>query len=356
MIKITGTYFDGKSSRALITTATFDGALIRIIDETDNQLSYVSINDCKITPPLGNTRRSIILPDNARFESDNLESMAVLERALGANTGLRIVNFLESCWKTVVVCFVGLILFIWLFISYGIPMFAEKASRSVPPEMLNNVSMDTMKILDKKFFKPSDLPEDKTSEIKAIFKKLHAELNTGFNYQLEFRKSPKLGPNAFALPSGMIVMTDELVEIAENNIEITGILVHEIAHVEKRHSVRLFIQNTGVFLLISILAGDVTSITTMASTLPTLLVEAGYSQKFEIEADHEAGIYLIEQGLGTKSYQNILIRITKTTFDIPMSSVISTHPETKERVMLMKKLENEMDKKINSAEANKTRD
>ncbi len=47
-----------------------------------------------------------------------------------------------------------------------------------------------------------------------------------------------VGANAFALPSGIVVMTDELVELAKTDDELVAVLAHEIGHVRGRHALR----------------------------------------------------------------------------------------------------------------------
>ena len=92
-------------------------------------------------------------------------------------------------------------------------------------------------------------------------------------------------------------------------------------------------------MLISILAGDVTSITSAAAALPTLLVETGYSRKFEREADYESGVYLIHKGWGTQPYRSILLRIAQKQSHSPNISMFSTHPDIKKRIEYLKQLE-----------------
>src|SRR2546426_7673245 len=45
--------------------------------------------------------------------------------------------------------------------------------------------------------------------------------------RLEFRASRIIGPNAFALPSGIIVVTDQLVRLARNDEQVLAVLAHE---------------------------------------------------------------------------------------------------------------------------------
>ncbi len=72
-----------------------------------------------------------------------------------------------------------------------------------------------------------------------------AERGTG-GYSLNFREGGAIGPNAFALPSGTIILTDELVDIAgDDNDMVLAVLAHEIGHVDKKHSLRQIYRAAG---------------------------------------------------------------------------------------------------------------
>jgi len=299
----------------------------------------VRFRDCVITPPLGKARRSIFLPSGARCETDNLEAIAALEGRRGENFGMRAVHYLEGHWKAVACCIAGIVLCIWAFIAYGIPFLAEKAAYSIPSSLTEEVSLKTLKVLDQKFLELSELSQEKVVRLEETFQKLHNEINADFSYRLELRKSSQLRANAFALPSGLIVITDELVELAKDDRELVGVLVHEMAHVEKRHGLRSVFQNSGVFLLVAAVVGDVASITSVAASLPTILAESGYSRKFEREADEAAGLYLIRKGWTTKPYQDILLRLSENMLRYPGQSLLSSHPEAEDRVKHLQALE-----------------
>lgn len=52
--------------------------------------------------------------------------------------------------------------------------------------------------------------------------------------------APQIGANAFALPDGTLVVTDELVELAgDNDDEVLAVLAHELGHIHERHGLRL---------------------------------------------------------------------------------------------------------------------
>jgi Zn-dependent protease with chaperone function len=291
---------------------------------------------------MGKTRRSVLLPDGGRCDTHDLRAIGRLERIKGDNRVLRLVNFFESRWRLVAGCLVGLVICIWVFTAHGIPFAAKKVAYSLPPETMQSVSERTLQALDDGFFEPSELSSLDADSLHRIFDQLLAGKDSDIAYQLALRRSPRAGPNAFALPSGIIVVTDELVALAENDRELIAILVHEIAHVENRHSLRMLFQNAGVFLLISVLAGDVASITSIAATLPTVLVESGYSRQFEKEADLAAGMYMIRSGWGTQPLQDMLRRLSEKQPGFPGPAAMSTHPETRQRIRYLEDLEASM--------------
>jgi Zn-dependent protease with chaperone function len=339
MIEFKATYFDGKSARPQPVVIRADKSFLLIEGERWPVRLEVSLSDCKIDPPLARAARTIRLPDGGLCETDDFSAIDALEHQTGLNSGLRLVKFLESRWKAVAGCLILLALFIVSFAIYGIPFLAKPLATLVPPGLVKTVSHEALNVLDRRFMESSQLAREKAQSINALFQKLSNEIDSKGNYRLEFRKSRLLGPNAFALPSGLILVTDELVALTQNDRELTGVLAHEIFHVKERHALQHMIQSTGLFLLISALVGDIASISSFAASLPTLLVESGYSRNFEREADREAGLYLIRKGWGTKPYQDMLQRLADSRSGYRGPSAISTHPDTLERIKRLQELE-----------------
>lgn len=339
MIKFDATYFDGRSSKAhSVIVAVEEGRLV-IAGGTLEKSAY-TLEDCVITAPLGTAPRVIKLPGGGQIETANFSAVAALEEDRGENQGLRFVYVLENYWRTVAICFAGLIVGVWLFISHGIPLAAARLAAAVPPDLTENISRQTLELFDEKFLTASELDVKRKGEVEQMFRQVAMELDSGFNYRLELRKSDKsIGANAFALPAGIILVTDDLVNLAENDRQLIGVFAHEIGHVEQRHALRSIFQNAGVFLIVSALVGDIASITSTAATLPTMLAETGYSREFEKEADIVAGNYCIQQGWGTSPMIKMLQNLSQKEGEFPGTSLLSTHPLTKERVEYLKNLE-----------------
>lgn len=339
MREVHGVFFDGKSSRVHKATLQCSGALVTVQGETGALSPPVRLSQCRFDPPLGKTGRSIRLPAGAVFETADSDALTALEKSAGKNRIMRLVHGIETRWKTVLLSLAGIILFVWLFHTYAIPLLAKKIAFSLPPYVTEEVSRQTMQVLDNHLFKPSELSREKAAGIRDTFHALLHDLGQDkFTYRLEFRKSPVIGPNAFALPSGYIVMTDELVNLSENDRELDGILLHEIAHVRERHALRTLIQNAGIFLVITALTGDLSGISSTAASLPTVLAHSGYSRAFEREADRFAALTLVRTGMPVKPMRDILGRMTKNAPKYPGESVLSSHPVMEERLKYLETL------------------
>jgi len=333
VIEAQGTYFDGKSSKAHKAAMRFSSDSLTIEDDGGTLMLSVRLSQCRLDPPLGKAGRSIRLPGGAVFETPDSAALRDIERSWGKNRMMRFVHGLESRWKTVAASFAGIVLFLWLFHTYAIPVLAKEIAFSLPAGINTEISRHTMDILDAHFFEPTGLSRERMEGIKKRFQSLLNTLGPDtFTYCLEFRKSQAIGPNAFALPSGTVVMTDELVKLSVDDRELDGILLHEIGHVKERHALRAIIQNAGVFLLITSLSGDLSEISSAAASLPTVLVHSEYSRTFERAADRFAALALLRKGEPVKPLQDILRRLSSNAPKYPGESVLSSHPVMEERI------------------------
>jgi Zn-dependent protease with chaperone function len=135
--------------------------------------------------------------------------------------------------------------------------------------------------VDKEYFKPSKLDPVDQERLRKLFAAMVQPRGEKTEYRIEFRYS-KVGPNAFALPNGVIVMTDQLAMLARNDSAVLAVLSHELGHLQRRHSMRHLVQAFGVGIVLNLFVGDVS--TTLAA-LPTFLLDQKYSRDFEREAD-----------------------------------------------------------------------
>ncbi|ETX06441.1 M48 family metallopeptidase [Candidatus Entotheonella palauensis] len=345
MIAFQGTYFDGKSSKAHPVSIICSGGFVSLRDDVNDLKINVKLDDVSLAPPLGKTRRVLELPGGARCETSDLDAVHQLETQQGyqLQRGMHWVHRLESRWLLVIACAACLLLSLWGLMAYGIPQMAKRAAAATPQPLIDTISNQSLALLDKQLFEPSRLDAARTGSLQQQFQDLIRDSGSTVSARLIFRRSPKMGANALALPSGLVIMTDELIYLSRNDRELLGIMAHELAHVEQQHGLRNTYQSAGIFLLISMLLGDVTSMTSTASTLPTLLIETGYSRQFETAADTFAGQYMLQQGWGTKPLRDILQRIAGEKGGA-FPAFLSTHPGTEARLQHLEAMEQGTDR------------
>jgi len=168
----------------------------------------------------------------------------------------------------------------------------------------------------------------------------------GYNY--EFYVIDDLSFNAAAAPTGFIFINRGLFEFLESDIEIEGILAHEIAHVERRHTLRIITraQNRaaiaqGVGAIVGALLGGKSRDVAQFGDLAVLIansVDEGYPRSMEEEADAVATIYL-EQRYGKRGIEAFVTGWKKLVYDYDYTGGVSqklhshqSHPLVYDRI------------------------
>ncbi len=299
----------------------------------------VLLSSIKVSERLGNTPRQLHFVDGALCETRDNDALDRMLAGAEIDRFGRWLHHLESNFRHVLVAILLTIATTWIAISVGIPALSKEVSSWIPVGEGNIFGADTLSVLDRILFEPSQLTDEETRTARLRFQRLEeiARTQTGgenYAFQLVFRNGGELGANALALPSGTIVVTDQLVMLAKNADEIESILAHEIGHVVHRHTLRQLIQNSTVGLLIMALTGDVSTASALAASLPTLLVEMHYSREFEREADAYALAYLRQMGINPAVFTAILGRIVQDAGEGDAENrggFLSTHPGLEER-------------------------
>jgi Zn-dependent protease with chaperone function len=164
------------------------------------------------------------------------------------------------------------------------------------------------------------------------FAEMVAPLQDGHAYRLELRQGGPLQANAFALPDGIVVVTDELVELSQNEDEVVAVLAHEVGHVRGRHALRMLLQGAGVAAITLAVFGDVSSTSALAASVPTVLINAKHSREFEVEADEFAKQWLREHGIPQRRFDDLLCRLEKSSpAGDETITYLRSHPPTAER-------------------------
>jgi predicted Zn-dependent protease len=324
--------YDGKSAQRHEVLLHFEApGRLRVEGEGIDQTHAVA--QLQIPPPLGNLRRTIAFPDGSMCE---VEDGQVLDELLGAGRGSGFNTLLhrwENSLKRALLALAVTVAAFWAIMTFGVPVLAKQTAFALSPSTDARLGEDTLQMLDRFVFQPSQLPPARKAELAALFRRTVDGLPGGKSFRLELRASGKIGANAFALPSGIVVMTDDMAQLAHNDEELIAVLAHEIGHIENRHTLRQVLQNSASGLIIAAVGGDVFSTSSFAAAFPTLLIQTKFSRDFEREADDYSVHYLKAHGIPTQRLADILTRLTEAHHSEANSAdYLSTHPATRERV------------------------
>ena len=329
---IAGRYFDGTSSVGAQASLTLGADGIARLYGLPVRVEAPA-SALEFSERVGSIPRRITFPEGGVFETRDNDAIDEAREALGLKGGKAWLHQLESRWHVVLGSLAGIVLLSVAFVQWGIPALANQAARIMPVQADRAIGIGTLDLLDRTLFDPSKLPSARHSELSRRFADMTAPLDDGHEYRLEMRDSTSIGANAFALPSGIVVITDDLVHLAKSDEEIVAVLAHEIGHVRGRHALRQLLQAAGISALAVALLGDVSSISGILSAAPAL-VHAKHSRDFEREADAFAKEWLRAHDIDETRFDAILCRMTDSHGGSESDAIdyFSSHPPTDERV------------------------
>lgn len=323
-------YFDGKSSRRHPVSILVGGGKLKIIGRDVTEV--FDAQGVRRSLRVGSTPRWLYLPgDGVCVTADN----DAVDRMTQDRRYERALHQWESRPAYAAIAFALVAGALWWLIERAVPVAVNYAAEHIPMTAESALGRETLSGLERQMVRPSRLSAARQAALRAKFDAMVRAADEKTPYRLEFRASPALGPNAFALPSGIIVMMDELVKRANNDQEILGVLAHELGHVRHRHTMRRLLEGSATALIIASVTGDIASATSLAAAAPTLLLQTKYSRNNEHEADVYAIHMMRNAGYDPGHLAAILGRIEgKRAERGSMPTFLSSHPPTTERAAL----------------------
>ncbi len=328
-MRTAASFYDGQSAGAESVSLALVGRSLTF--ELAGVTQWVELDATTVIEPVGRGPWIVELADGASLKIAD----AGFGKRLADETGsLGLIRRLEGAWHWALISIVVAIFSTWGALTFGVPLLAKSVAFALPDNVSAVLSDKGLGAMDDVFFDESELPDETIARVTTMFQDIRATNPDYLPYRLEFRAS-KIGPNAFAVPGGIVVMTDELVQLTETDAEIMAVLAHEVGHLHGRHSLRILLQNSISALLIAGLTGDISNITALSAAIPTVLMQAKYSRDFEREADDFAFNYLASRGVSTNALSELLLRLERSESegggDIP--DWLSSHPPSHERVV-----------------------
>ncbi len=316
-------YFDGQSSqKEEIRLEFFEDGKVKIIGEFLN--IDTSIDNLSFSPRVGNIPRNIIFPNGAIAQTNENDK---IDQLLKKNQkSFSIVHILESKMRYAILSLIMLIVSVVFFFTIGSSIAAKGITAILPEVVEKKIGHEAFEIMDKYILKASMITQSRQKEISKLF----SSLNHDNSLNLHFRKG--IGINAFALPSGDIVISDELIKFSDYDMDmIYGVLAHEKGHVIYKHSMQLIVKASMVSAIITYFTGDISSI---VASLSTSMLNANYTREFETEADKYAKKEMINAGISPSHLADFFIKMNHKNKS-KEHSFFDSHPSNSERIKML---------------------
>ncbi len=330
-------YYDGRTSARhdASFTITPEGNVVVAVDGLEEPRRHL-LSEILIPGRIADTPRHIRLPDGAVCEVRDNDALDALraraeQGALPAGRRLeRLLHRLDSSWRGAAAALAVTAAVLFSFTELGAPVVAEVIVAATPPEVEAVIGDNLLTAMNQlRLVEPSELESNRRNRLLAAFTEMKEAAGVA-EADLLFYSGRGLGANAFALPGGTVVITDELVELAENDEEIIAILAHELGHVAGRHVMRRLAQTSSMLVVWTAFTGDV-SVAALSFLAPDQLLAMRYSRGFERDADQFAFDYLIQAGISPTRLGDFLERLTSRSGTAGIPEWSSSHPGTEER-------------------------
>lgn len=143
--------------------------------------------------------------------------------------------------------------------------------------------------------------------------------------------------NAFCTPGGYIYVYTGLIKYLDNADDLAGVMGHEIAHADRRHSIKQLEKQYGISLLASILLGENTSqLTQIAAQLAGTGAILKFSRDAEEEADNYSVRYLSDTRYACDGAASFFQKLLDQGKAGGTPEFLSTHPSPSSRVQDIK--------------------
>jgi Zn-dependent protease with chaperone function len=220
--------------------------------------------------------------------------------------------------------------------AYAIPTASHWLIGAVPLSVDRAIGDLSFASMDGTMLRPSALPAPTREALRAAFDRAvraadGAAAAAAAPIAIEFRQG-NIGPNAFALPGGRIVVTDELVSLVDAREDVVvGVLGHEYGHAKSRHGVRMVAQSALLQTVADALIGNFSGLLAGA---PQVLGEQAYSRDFEREADSESVRVMRAGGYSPRAMVVFFEKLAamKLTTGAGLAIAFASHPADTERV------------------------
>ena len=333
-------WFDGRSPRPQeVSLRVADGELLMTLGDEVRRYPLARV---RWPERRSHGLRQAELPDGSLIQHADASEWDAWAKASGLRDSA-VVGWMQS-WRATFAALGGSIVFLGVAWVWGVPWLSSTLAHQVPASIEVRIGQQSVQQLERLFLRPSELPQARQEDVRRRFASVVESAypkGDAPHWDLSFRASPALGPNAFALPGGYMVMTDELVKLLHDQPDaIVGVLAHELGHVQHRDGLDMLVRASLISALVGVVLGDASG---FLATVPATLATQSYSRDAERRADAHAAQVLHAAGISPAVMVTFFERIRDALGDdtterpddedgasLPIS--IASHPAHEERI------------------------
>jgi Zn-dependent protease with chaperone function len=331
MEKAIGFFYDGASSVSQEVVVTFDSEKYLFVFENSHnetyswELALVTFNETGSILQLqhGDDPIQILKIEDAQFRAD----LTFFRNKNGQ------IGWYQKLLNLGIKIHLGFALFIFgcigLSYVYVIPWIGEKSVFLIPDsydDTLGNTFFEQNTFLD-------DVDTEKTKALNLFAK----ELKLNNTKKLKFTVIDSEIRNAFALPDGSVVVYTGIIASMKNYEELVGLIGHEVAHVNHRHSMKMLCRNLSGYLFISTVLGDANGVMAVLGDNINTLQSLSFSREFEHQADTEGFKIVTLNKVNPIGMSTLFKRLQKENNSV-IPEFLSSHPLTADRIKYIDKM------------------
>ncbi|MFY8272771.1 M48 family metallopeptidase [Pseudoalteromonas sp. SSDWG2] len=236
-------------------------------------------------------------------------------------------------------CVIASVFLVWALFFKVIPGAATVTAKALPDSVVQSMSEQSLKAIEWAYLEPSQLKSEHQQHINAMWDDHIALIqDPPVNLKLHFYSAPDIGANAFALPDGQVILTDELALLLEDNdTALLSVLLHEIGHVEHQHGITLAAQSAGASVALALLFGDLEGFAEVIIGTGSTVLQQQFSRDMERQADTYALEQLSALGYSPAAFADAM-RALAQAHDVEdensshLMRYLSSHPSMQERI------------------------
>lgn len=333
MIQVEGNYqYPGRAARADAHIQLAGQSASLTLTTPEGASVWFSLSQITISDALGSIPLTLTFPDGGRFvPHDDI----LFRRWLAQHQRPGLVYRLESHKRVILLSLAALVTMVLCYAYVLLPWASAALAQHIPTAIEQRVGEHTMALLEHSEFNPSSLSAERQRQVRRLFDEVMPQQMRQDRTPLRLKLvDAPIGPNAFMLADGTLVVSDELVRLARNDDGLAAVMLHEMGHHAHRHPMRMFVRSSLVSLTFMWITGDVSGVGDTLLQSVAFVHEMQFSREMEREADDWAIAEMRRQGRPLQAMLDIYGALEAQSDDgMPdFPDWLSTHPDMQKRL------------------------